>query len=917
MIDPRGEAVLITDKSTGLLSDRTRDVDRYDVGSDGTTHIAFRGGRRSYTYRPGNVRILRAPRPLPLDARMRIEVAGVCWSRVTAVLIFSDRDGEWWRVFRGDADHYTFPASLIRVVTSAEQERGAAEVLRYFREVVDGRPEDDPLRDPYRRLDFVHPESVLGTYLRATPVVERDPDTSLIFPFRCNLSQRTAVELGLRRSISVIEGPPGTGKTETILNLVANIVSARLGSVGVISYTNAAVENVGEKLDDLGFGHIVASLGNKEKTESFFAAQARRNAQVESTLRATGSAPPQPDRLIELDRRLRDLQCTERVRAERRGELDAYRLELRHFARHLEQDQVPDLEHLPLLRRSSGRILDYIVETGLEDDGSRPGLLRRIRRFFRYGALGNLDPQDTAVVLRLQRAYYDKRIAELQAEIDSAEETLRTADFDRLADEHQDLSGRALRTALDARYYGRTPETYTAQSYRRAPTFARFLDDYPVVLSTCHSLRRNLAGGYLLDYLVIDEASQVDLLTSVLALSSCRNVIVVGDLCQLPPISDNVRGSHHPPSPVYDCHGHSILSSMIALYGDRLPRTLLREHYRSDPRIIGFCNKAFYGGDLIPYTTRGTANPMTVVRTVEGNHMRQHRGGGRTNRRELDVIREEVIPRQCDGVDAADIGITTPYRRQADAVADALIADVQSDTVHKFQGRQKPVVIMTTVLDETWRGRTGLAFVDDPQKINVAVSRAVDRFILVTNNAMMPTSRHLRDLIGYIAYGNPGEEVVDSAVVSMFDLLYREYNDRLRPLAARLRNEMAYRSEDIIWTALRDILAEKQYAHLDVVNQVLLRNLLPDLERLTDRQVAFVRRRASVDFVVYNRVTNRPQVAVEVDGFAFHENNPAQLARDDLKDEIADVYGLRLLRLKTTGSLEEQRIRQALDATDL
>ena len=61
---------------------------------------------------------------------------------------------------------------------------------------------------------------------------------------------------------------------------------------------------------------------------------------------------------------------------------------------------------------------------------------------------------------------------------------------------------------------------------------------------------------------------------------------------------------------------------------------------------------------------------------------------------------------------------------------------------------------------------------------------------------MLPTSRYVRDLLGYIRYHTPGEEAVDSAVVSMFDLLYRDYNDRLRPLAARLKNEMTYKSEE-------------------------------------------------------------------------------------------------------------------------
>ncbi|MGC1734176.1 MAG: DUF2726 domain-containing protein, partial [Pseudonocardiaceae bacterium] len=171
----------------------------------------------------------------------------------------------------------------------------------------------------------------------------------------------------------------------------------------------------------------------------------------------------------------------------------------------------------------------------------------------------------------------------------------------------------------------------------------------------------------------------------------------------------------------------------------------------------------------------------------------------------------------------------------------------------------------------------------------------------------------IRDLVDYIRYQNPGEKVVESAVVSVFDLLYRDYSPRLRSLAARLKNEMAYKSEDIVWTVLHDILAEKRYAHLVAGYQVLLRNLLFGVDGLTTRQEAYVRHRASVDFVVYNRVSNRPVLAIEVDGFAYHEDNPAQLARDAIKNEILQARGLLLLRLPTTGSGEDGRIRKALD----
>jgi AAA domain-containing protein/uncharacterized protein DUF2726 len=700
------------------------------------------------------------------------------------------------------------------------------------------------------------------------------------------------------------------------LNLIANIISTGAGTVGVVSFSNAAVDNVREKLDELGFAHVIGRLGRKEKREEFFANQAHRNRLLDTFVNSSPNELPDPERFADVDRRVRRLQVAERTRAELREELDAYRLELRHFEQHLERHEAPDLERLPLLRRSADRILDYLAEAQVEHDGVSPGLVRRIMKYFKYGPLRGLDPDDTDVILRLQRAYYDKRVAELQTKLEHVERQLQHGDFDQLVEEHRKLSSGVLRAQLGARYRALPRTTYNSDDYRLGKTFPRFIQDYPVLLSTCHSFRDCIPNEYILDYLIVDEASQVDLLAAGLAMSSCRNLIVVGDLQQLPPINSDVGADTTPPAPAYNYREHSILSSLAILYGEQLPRTLLREHYRCDPAIIGFCNKTFYQGSLIPYTTSSDERPMIAVRTVAGNHMRQHRGGGRSNQREVDVIASEVIPQYCNGVASTDIGITTPYRRQVDKVADALIDQVEADTVHKYQGRQKEIVILTTVLDETWRGQTGLKFADDPNLINVAVSRAVRRFILVTNRAMLPTSRNIRDLVGYIRYHNPDDDVVDSAVISMFDLLYRDYSARLRPLAARLKNEMAYKSEDITWTVLNELLAETPYSHLAVGSQVLLRNLLFDLSRLTSRQKSYVKNRASVDFVVYNRITNHPLLAIEADGFAFHENNPRQLERDAIKNEIFRIHAMPLLRLPTTGSGEERRIRQALDAAE-
>jgi hypothetical protein len=922
MLDPRVVAVVIRRKEDWVPEDKTLEIAEFEPRSD-RVRVRF-SGSKNYPFGWERVTILDRPAPVSLGPHTQLFVDGVPKDAIEAYMFTGPPEAKsWWHV-RGTGGWNTYSTDRVEVLPNAATTPRSQDVLTYWRTVAEKLTGDSGvLLRNHQNLSFIHPESALTRILEQAPV-ERRPDDEMplpVYPFRTNISQSEAVLNALRYPISVIDGPPGTGKTQTILNIIASVICRPGATVGVVSFSNSAVDNVFEKLTKEGFGMVAANLGRAEKRQEFFDSQGPRNAAVDAMLRA-GPAPVSDaaNELGKVNRRLATLQEKDRRRAELRHRLHAYRLEQQHFQSFFNRREVPDAEDLPLLRRySAGKLLDFIADTDprwIRDRGWGR-MVDTMNRYFRYRALRKVDAGDIDVVLGIQRLYYEKKIAELERQAEQLTRRLERKDFDTLLADQARLSQQLLRDALRTRYGSLSRTVYTAQ-YRQK--FGQFTHDYPLILSTCHSLQNSIGRSALLDYLIIDEASQVDLVTVSPALACARNLIVVGDLQQLPPVTKNLTDSPRAPDSVFD-YRRSVLSSIVERYSDQVPRVMLREHYRCDPDIIEFCNRKFYGGLLIPYTcsTPGVA-PMTVVRTAPGNHMRRTYGDddpkskGRSNQREIDVIRHEVLPWISPDIPPHEVGVTTPYRRQADKVTDALIESIESDTVHKFQGREKDAVVMTTVLDDTRSSRAALKFADDPKLINVAVSRAMRLFVLVTHPSGLPESRHLRDLIGYIRYRDPDNAVVDSDVVSIFDLLYTDYTQRRHAHPHIRWGRTQWPSEDIALTMLEGVLADPGYDHLGIHPQVYLQNVFPrNLDRLDDRQREFVRRRSSFDFVIYNRITNANVGGIEVDGFSTHEANPEQLARDALKDEICRRYDFELLRLPTTGSGEAAEVRRFLD----
>lgn len=814
-------------------------------------------------------------------------------------------------------------SDAIRVDDNCLNHNAVQVILNYWKEIAQYTKIDDAeeafLKREFDRLTFISPESVLGCYLTKAPLqcLNHDAD-DVIFPFSFNLSQKQALENALRANISVIEGPPGTGKTQSILNIIANLAIMQGKTVAVVSGNNAAVQNVKDKLEKEQYGFLVAFLGKKENREAFFEKLPQYDvtdwkSEVEENVLF--------ERIESLNGQINHLLNLNNEQAKVQQELAAYYIERQHFNRYYANQDIEEIKRLLFYRKTPERVISFLSDHYIATEEHKSHKLTyKLKLLIKYGFTDfkKLKENEIAIVLNLQKEYYDLKIVGLEQRKKALEQELANAEFGQLLAQHKEYSTILFKQKLYNRYHDKKVEQFTSASYKRE--FDDFIERFPVVLSTTHSLRNCVPANYLFDYLIVDESSQVDLLSGALALSCCKHAIIVGDTKQLPQIVDEKIKEKIQTADVeniYDYFQHNILSSVLALYPE-LPRVILKEHYRCHPKIIGFCNQKYYRGELIPFTREDTSDtPFILYRTVKGNHMREVKKGesrGNFNQRELDVIEEVLQNPHIVTTEITEIGFTTPYRNQADRAGKTFDNGMECDTVHKYQGREKKLMIMSTVLDNTFSGKMGLAFVDDPCKINVAVSRAQNQFILVTDNSLFEKAgKEVSDLIRYIEYHTLDKHLIESEVVSVFDLLYKEYSSKLIAFQNRLPNKSKYKSENIMWQLLDDIISEDTYNCLEFTMQVLLKNLLKNDDKLTPEEVSYINHNASVDFVVYYRLNRKPVLIIEVDGFAFHENNPTQLARDALKNSILDKHGLPFLRFTTMGSGEKEKIKRRLD----
>lgn len=812
-------------------------------------------------------------------------------------------------VFKNGNKEFFYSRARARIVRTAVSSDKAFNVFNYLKEIAETvglkiEEGNNILARSYESISEITDDCVLTEFLNGSLSATNESSTNHdFFPFGFNLSQINAVNIAFSNTLSVIEGPPGTGKTQTILNIIANAVLNEQ-SIAVVSSNNSATKNVYEKLEKNGIEFIAALLGNSQNKKEFIDSQKEIPDLSQFNLSENENA--------RLKEKATALVTNLSENLDKKNELALLKLQVENIKteyEHFKETNKEKVEITEVFKRdiTAEKILQFwiTIETFVTRR-KKIGFIRKLIFRLKYGIKDKSFYKNSfdEMIFICQSKYYQSKICELTEIIELLETALGNFAFDNKMKEYTETSMQLFKAELCKRYNKQKREPYTISELRNKSDV--FIKDYPVIMSTTYSLRQSLSEKIYYDYVIIDEASQVDLATGALALSCAKRVIIVGDIKQLPNVVDSdmqektdlVFNSYKLQNP-YRYSNHSLLSSILELFPN-VPRTLLREHYRCHPKIIEFCNKKFYDNQLIVHTEyKDKRQPLLVYKTAKGNHARE-----KMNQRQIDIIKEEIIPKEK--LENVDLGIVTPYRNQTNALQKTFQkTSINADTVDKFQGRENEVIILSTVDNEISE------FTDNPNRLNVAVSRAVEQLIVVVNGNENESDNNISDLIKYIEYNN--FSLVQSELNSIFDLLYKGYEEERAKIISKSGKISEFDSENLMFGLIKQVLAEDNFLKYDVLLHFPIRQLIKDFSKLDEQEVKYVSNSLThLDFLIYNNLGKNPVLGIEVDGFEFHKDGTKQAERDKMKDKILEKYNFPILRFRTNESNEKEKLKNKL-----
>lgn len=503
-------------------------------------------------------------------------------------------------------------------------------------------------------------------------------------------AQSTVLDSAADYPLSVVSGPPGTGKSFTIACLALREFS-KGNSVLVVSQNQHAVDVVRRKLiDQMGIEAGLTVLGSEQGV----------SPEVKSQIKLMLSLNESPNvgTIAAIKRTLKGL-TDERTYLENQFELEIDSL--------MQTNAVANEPEAWSFKR-----LFLKARTNTE----------KTLLFNKFIRLEDLDENIRQLIARLMTAHYSETAEKLAKSKDSRQSL--------------EFFAKSL-TARNQHYQ---------ENYYAEVNFQHVLKAVPFWFCSVGNLHRLLPmQRELFDLVVIDEATQCNMSVCLPALQRARRAVIVGDPKQLKHVSfvsyelqQRLAETHRLNSAEIsdNFRGRSVLDYALSACQLAEQSTMLDEHFRSHPQIIQFSNSEFYQNSLKIMTQRPTNRQRSIeLKTIKGKRLKKG-----INKQEADAlltVLKSIISeqRRLPETEVHTLGVLSFFSAQSSHIEkmvfdqislnDLRRHNIRVGTPFSFQGEERDHMLISCCVDSNTSGNA-YTYLNRDDVFNVAITRARD-----------------------------------------------------------------------------------------------------------------------------------------------------------------------------------------------
>lgn len=653
----------------------------------------------------------------------------------------------------------------------------------------------------------IYRETVLNVvneeYTKAKPVDTQQKSLADFFPvtpLSLSDAQLNVIKNIENAKLVSVFGPPGTGKSQTIVNLVAHLI-ANGKTVLVASRMDKAVDVVAERLNNLGAPFLALRAGRLNyQRELSMQLQDLLSNKVDLDEGAENSIFCDVSDMEVLLKSIKEME----TKAETIIELEKEWTEVNEEIKFKESQYSNPVFIKSVLKSEEIDSIENTIKTlteNMEKAGFWAGLINgtSVNKLKKILKLSDFDVNNENLIILKDELEFAKLVCKarmietkIQAtgNIHVISEQLRTMRkkqkklaIDILKSKRREaLKGLMRDPVKRQRLFVHSKSLVERKKNLQSRVletedFKPLLEAFPCWCVTTYAVSGSLPmKPGLFDVVIIDEASQCDIASCFPILFRAKKAVVVGDDKQLPHLSFLEKAkeqsfmSQYGISDKYQLMWRFRTNSMfdLANYYSMHP-VLLDEHFRSLPPIINYSNKEFYGNRI--KVMRRNDNSIKALEAIVVPDGKVDFDATR-NLPEIEALVKklhEIVVEDERGVNngqkpwgdkPVSIGIISPFRAQVEqlkiSVSKVLSEhmmekhQIEIGTAHTFQGDERDIMLISWAYANNSFPQS-LVFLQKPNLFNVAITRARYKTInFISKNPRELPEGILRSYFGFI-----------------------------------------------------------------------------------------------------------------------------------------------------------------------